>query len=190
MYFLKKITGLVSGIKTKKMTIEGRIVKYSYQGKFIGVNPFSMLRDFSYKAQGIAKLQSELKLKDLQELTFDCIPDFGNQLNIRVDTKIEKTGFTIERNVKKMDQTPHTCYEFYFEEILFARLIKKYDYGSQFPAVVNSFQEVLSSPTQEDSNQASWKSGNQFLIAENFGHTHVNICYDLELLLKMGNMVS
>lgn len=190
MYFLRKITGLVSGIKTKKMTIEGRIVKYSYQGKFIGINPFSMLRDLSYKAQGIANLNSELKLKDFQEITFGCIPDFGNELNIRVDTKIDKTSFTIERSVKKMDQTPHTCYEFYFEEILFARLIKKYDYGSQFSSVVINFKNSLSAPTKEDSNQVSWKSGNQFLIAENFGHSHVNICYDLELLLRMGNMVS
>jgi hypothetical protein len=107
-----------------------------------------------------------------------------------VDTKFDKVSFTIERTVKKMDQTPHTCYEFYFEEILIARLIKKYDYGSQFPFVVNTFKESLSEPTQEESNQVSWKSGNQFLIAENFGHSHVNICYDLESLLRMGNMVS
>ncbi|WP_268035298.1 hypothetical protein [Algoriphagus sp. PAP.12] len=190
MYFLRKISGFVSGIKTKKLTIEGRIVTYSYQGKFISINPFSMLRDLSYKAQGIAKLNSELKLKDLQEITFDCIPEFGNELNIRVQSKIDKTSFTIERSVKKMDQTPHTCYEFYFEEILIARLIKKYDYGSQFPFVVNTFKESLSEPTKEESNQASWKSGNQFLIAENFGHSHVNVCYDQELLLRIGNMVS
>lgn len=190
MYFLRKISGFVSGIKTKKLTIEGKLVTYSYQGKFISINPFSMLRDLSYKAQEIAKLNSDLKLNDLQEIRFGCIPDFGNDLNIRVNTKIDKASFTIERSVKKMDQTPHTCYEFYFEEILFARLIKKYDYGSQFPSVVSNFKNSLAEPTKEGSNQVSWKSGNQFLIAENFGHTHVNICFDSELLLRMGNMVS
>lgn len=190
MYFLRKISGLVSGIKTKKLTIEGREVKYSFQGKFIAINPFSMLRDFSYKGTGITKINSEIETIDLTQLNVECLPDFGNELNIRAESKIQNKNISIERSVKKMDQSPHTCYEFYFEDILFARLIKKYDYGRQFSSVVSYFKNSLCEPTKEDSNQVTWKSGNQFLIAENFGHTHVIFCFDLELLLRMGNMVS
>lgn len=191
MYFLRKISGLVSGIKTKKLTIEGREVKYSFQGKFIAINPFSMLRDFSYKGTGIAKINSEIETIDLTQLNVECLPDFGNELNIRAESKIQNKNISIERSVKKMDQTPHTCYEFFLDEVLCARLIKKYDYGCHFQTVINHLKDsITTSIHQSASNQIFWKSGNQFLLVENFGHTHIYICYDLDLLLRIGNMVS
>lgn len=190
MYFLRKISGLVSGIKTKKTLIEGKTVNYSYHGKFIAINPFSMLRDLSYKGNGIEQKNAGLEIDNLDKFTFNSLPSFGEELNTRVDSKINGNKLSIERRVKKYENIPHTCYDFYFDEIHFGKLIKKYEYGTRFQSTIVSIGDQLGSPQNESQNQLSWANQNQFLIVENFGHTHLTFCFDMELLNRLGNLVS
>ena len=181
MKLIQKLTSVVTGQNRKTQSIEGRNVDFFYQGKFIAVNPFSLVRDINFK------LQAELKETNFQyflspSLTFENIlqnePVIKHTLFAQV--KLECGLFKVCRSVESGSKYPISRYDMILEGDSIATMIRKYDYGNEFAEIHQKLSSTLGQAGLSFENRVSWKSkGSEMLCLEKFGHTHLYRFLDL-----------
>ncbi|PZX51903.1 hypothetical protein [Algoriphagus chordae] len=177
-----KIRSAITGYKVKKVSVNGLIIKTSYNGKMPSSDPLTALKEVKVKLDNFPNAVSlDLDLNELWGKRLSYLKDISSSSSSKFE--INKNQYKIERFVTKQDKAPLSLYTFSRNDKIFALFSRVYDYGNYFNEVENCLVDKhIIERSESGANMHFVTNGEYSVIVDVFGHSQSFFWNDKEEL--------